>query len=547
MISWIQRTFQHHFRIVFGVMLAVLIISFIMTIGAVPGIGNGNDRVASHEFFGHNLTTDMPRLTEDAYISIELQIGAAGGLDQAEVQKYALQRVACLHLADQQHIPSPTSAEVTEFIKTLRPFAGADGKFDSNRYDAFRASLANNPLGSEGDFVRVIQEDVRSFKVQELLDGPGYVLPADVKDQLAHADTSWTIASATVDYASFHPAIAPSEADIAKFFQQNDFRYQIPPRVLASYISFPASNYAGGVAVTDAEVRAYYEANRAQFPLPAKKKPDPAADLAAARPKVEAALKLQRAQNAAVKAASDAAYDLYSDKVAEGPALDGYLSAHKLKLKPLAPFTRDAGPAELGGGSEVAEAAFRLNSDRYFSEALAVPSGAALLIWKETQPAHNPLLLEVRDKVRNDFIENERRQQFAALGRTLKAQIETGLKAGAPFAKAAEAAAAAASVKVEVKTLPDFTLRTRPKDLNDTVMSAFAHLEKGQLSDMTMTADKGYLVYVVGKKSPDLTAANPRFVETRAQLAAYTARLASREYLAQIVENEEKRSEPTVK
>jgi len=33
MISWIQRSFQHHFRMVFGVLLAVTIISFIFTIG----------------------------------------------------------------------------------------------------------------------------------------------------------------------------------------------------------------------------------------------------------------------------------------------------------------------------------------------------------------------------------------------------------------------------------------------------------------------------------------------------------------------------------
>ena len=551
MISWIQRTFQHHFRIVFGVMLAVLIVSFIMTIGAVPGIGNGHERVANHDFFGHNLTTDLPRLAEDAYISIELQIGSPAGLDQAEVQGYALRRVACLHLADQLHLPAPTAVEVTEFIKTLRPFAGPDGRFDSNRYDAFRASLGNNPLGSEADFARVIQEDVRAIKVQELLDGPGYVLPADVRDMLAHADTSWTIATAAVDYASFHPAIAPTELDLVKFFQQNDFRYQIPPRVVASYIPFATTNYLAGVTVTDDEVRAYYDANRAQFPAPASKdkakKPDATADFAAARPHVEAALRLQRAQSAAVKAASDVAYDLYSDKVAEGRPLEQYLAAHKLDLKPLAPFTRDAGPAELGGGSELAEAAFRLNSDRYFSEALAVPSGGAIVIWHETQPAHNPLLAEVRDKVKTDYIENEKRQQFAAIGRTLKAQIEARLKSGATFAQAAAAAGAAAAVKVEVKTLPAFTLRARPKELNDTVASAFAHSEKGQVSDMTMTADKGYLVYTLDKQTPNPTASNPRYVETRAQLAAYTAHLASREYLAQIVEDEEKRGESAAK
>jgi peptidyl-prolyl cis-trans isomerase D len=41
MISWIQRTFQHHFRTIFAILLALTIISFIFTIGASPGIGRG--------------------------------------------------------------------------------------------------------------------------------------------------------------------------------------------------------------------------------------------------------------------------------------------------------------------------------------------------------------------------------------------------------------------------------------------------------------------------------------------------------------------------
>ena len=44
MISWIQRSFQQHFRIIFGILLAVTIISFIFTIGASPGIGRAGPK-----------------------------------------------------------------------------------------------------------------------------------------------------------------------------------------------------------------------------------------------------------------------------------------------------------------------------------------------------------------------------------------------------------------------------------------------------------------------------------------------------------------------
>ncbi len=71
MIYWIQRTFQNHFKAVFMVLLSVTIVSFIVTIGATPGIGRADRRVVDNNFFGHNLSSqaDLERLLSDARIS----------------------------------------------------------------------------------------------------------------------------------------------------------------------------------------------------------------------------------------------------------------------------------------------------------------------------------------------------------------------------------------------------------------------------------------------------------------------------------------------
>src|SRR5438046_1492952 len=55
MISWIQRTFQQHFKAVFIGLLAITIASFIFTIGAAGGIGRADRTVLKREFFGYNL------------------------------------------------------------------------------------------------------------------------------------------------------------------------------------------------------------------------------------------------------------------------------------------------------------------------------------------------------------------------------------------------------------------------------------------------------------------------------------------------------------
>lgn len=560
MITWIQRYFAHHFKTIFAVLLATTIISFIFTIGASPGIGRGDRRVVDREFFGYNLSLqdDQQRLMGDAGLSANLQLGGMGNLEGDQIQNYAFQRAASLHLADEWHIPASTAAEVTEHIKTLRMFAGQDGQFDPKAYATFRDNLKTNTRGvTEAEIFRVIASDVRAKKVQDLLAGPGYVLPSDIKLQLSRADTSWTLATATADYTTYAPAIKPTDAELAKFFDENSFRYEIPPSVVASYIDFSSLGYIGGVTVTEADARAFYDANPSRFPKPAEVKPadpkatppkaDPAADFAAVRGLVESTLKLERAQKLALKAASDTAVALYEaklDQTPAGPALDQFLAARKLALKPLAPFTRESGPAELGGPGEIATEAFKLGktANRYISEALPAPVGAVLLVWRDQQPARKPALTEVREKVSADFTENEKRKRFVDLGKTIKSQLEARVKAGDTPEQAA--AAVNAGVKLEVKTLPAFTLRTRPQDLDYSVLSALERLEKGQVSDMVINADKGLFVFALDKKAPDLSEANPQFVETRNQIAAYNSRLGGNAYLSELVEKELKKSEP---
>jgi peptidyl-prolyl cis-trans isomerase D len=559
MISWIQREFQHHFRTIFAVVLVVTIVSFIVTIGATPGVGRVDRQVVVRDFFGHNLSSpaDVQQLLTDARLSVELEAGEMG-MNEEQLKDYAFQRAAALHLADQLHLPAATSVELEGYIRNLRVFADDKGQFDAQRYASFRANLQTNGGLTEGDVARVLSDDVRMGRVQHLLEGPGYVLPGDVADQLARTDTSWTIGIATVDYASYQPEISPSDADLGKFYDQNAFRYEIPPRVVASYVDFPAAGFQSQVTVTDDEVRASYDANPARFPAPAKTPPaktpaaanisapaaNPAADFAAVKPQVEAALKQDKARQLAAKAASDVAFALYENKVAAGTALDGFLASRQLALKPLAPFTQQAGPAELGGSSDLADAAFKLTSDRYFSEAFPTPTGAAIVIWKQTLPARKPLLSEVRAKVLADYREGERRRRFVDLGHTLHDALASRLKAGASFPQAAAAAAAGSSVKIDAKVLPAFTLHTPPAGLDDTVAATLEHLGQGQVSDMEVAADKGYLVYALDKKLPAVSASNPRLVEVRAQLAAYSAQGTAAGYFTEMASQELKRIEP---
>ena len=94
--------------------------------------------------------------------------------------------------------------------------------------------------------------------------------------------------------------------------------------------------------------------------------------------------------------------------------------------------------------------------------------------------------------------------------------------------------------------LPAFTLRTRPPELDSAIVGALERLEKGQVSDMMTTPEKGIFVYAVDKQTPDLSDTNPQYAATKTQLGAFTASVTSAAILSEIVEKEIARTEPKI-
>ncbi|MDD2762490.1 MAG: peptidyl-prolyl cis-trans isomerase [Opitutaceae bacterium] len=557
MISWIQRSFQHHFRLVFLIMLVAMAVPLIWVFNASSGVGRAGPKILKQQFFGHDLT--KPGTSEllfgDASLSVQLQAGfpAFNSIDSAQLQQYGLQRVAALALADQLKIPEPTKDDIAGFIKGLAAFAGPDGQFDASRYAAFRDNLRTNPRVSEGDIARVLSDDTRITRLEELLGGPGYVLPGEIRHQLARSDSAWDIAVATVDYAAFKPEISAGDDALKRFFEDNAFRYDVPPRVAVDYIEFRTADFMGAVTLNDNEVRAYYDENSARFPRPEQKvtgddkKPEaalqhnPDADFAAVRPQVEQALRVERAQRRAAKAAADLTVVIYEQRLKPlTPAFEEFLAQGKFTLRSVAPFYRETVPPDLGWTPQVVEQALRLTADHPVSDALPTVTGSLVLFWHDTLPSYRPEFVQVRERVATDYKENERRKRFVEFGRTVRSQLEGRLKAGDPF----DQASATIEPKLETKTYPPFLYRQPPQAIDVTVYRALERLGRGQVSDMLLSEDKGYFIYVKDRKLPDLTETNPQYAATRAQLARLDAGLSQGLYLRELVAQELKKSRP---
>ncbi len=549
MITWIQRTFQKHTKLVFLFLLFAITIPFVFTIGAAPGIGKAGNKVKEQMFFGVNLGNeeDARRVMSDGNLSAQLKAGY-NALEGAQLQQFALQRVAGLAVADEIHLPAPTADQIAKYVLTLRAFQDQTGQFDQKRYTSFGDSLKGGSGLTTADVNRVLRDDARLEQLAKVIGGPGYVQAPDIQQQLIRADSSWTIQVATLDYAAFTPALTATDDLLKKFHEENSFRYEVPARPRLSYVEFKYPDFLPSTAPTEAELRAFYTANIASFPVPPEAdKKDAVPPTGAAgdnfpkvRAQVEAALKNLAANRLATKAANDLTVALFEQKLtANSPELAAFLAAQRRPAAGITPFAPDLPPADLPWLASYAEPISRLTKERFFSDPLPTENSIVVLLWNDSLPGYKPSFTEVRERVAADYKEGERRKLFSERGRTLRTQLQTAAKTGA-----ASFATAATAEKLDVKSYANFTLRQPPKDLPYSALSALQSLAPGEVSAMMATNEQGILVYVQEKKLPNLTPDNPRYAEIQKQLMLFTAGNNENAYLGGLVEAELKKSKP---
>lgn len=543
MITWIQRYFHKHFKFVFLLILATMAIPLVVIFSPSSGAGRTGNRINERRFFNVNLgnETQAGRVFTDGSLSAQLKAGY-NALQGAQVQQYALQRIAGLAVCEELHLPAPTADQVARYVTTLRAFQNESGQFDQLRYTAFGDSLKTSKSVTTADVNRVLRDDTRLDQLAKIVGGPGYVLPRDIRAQLIRGESAWTVQVATLDYAAFNPAIATGEDALKKFFDENAFRYEVPVRPRLSAVEFKHADFLPPGGPTEEEMRKFYNANQASFPVPAEATPAaaPVDNFPKVRAQVETAMKDGLSARLATKAANDLTVAIYNAKfTANSPELAAFLAAQHRPAVAIPPFAPDAPPAGQPWLANYADQIAHLSPERFFSDPLPTPTSVVVLLWNETLPAYKPLFAEMHDRVLADYKDAEKRRLFIERGRTLHAQLQAAAKAGpAGFAPAA------AAEKLDVKSYANFTLRKPPQDLPYPAVSALVSLAAGDVSDMIATGDQGLFVYTQEKKLPDLTPGNPRYVELQQQLMAFTAGADENAYLGDLVERELKKSTP---
>ena len=538
MITWMQTKFGKHHKVFLWCILVVIVVAFVLTIGAVPR-GQATRGQGPRMLFGVNLNDQEQMVALQQSVALSLAWQRHQARSDEEVQQALLGRLALLSLADQWGVPMPTEAQKAALVQKLPLFQSDTGQFDPVLYQKFLDELQLRPVEERNLVADTLAQNWRLEQVLGVLGGPGYALPFSAEVQAALRDTTWDLEVASLDYSKFTPKVTVTDAVLQTMFNRDSARFKKPAETTLSYARFTAP--ASTATPTAADLQAFVKADPKDFP----DVKDPAKlDAKTTAAATAAFLKAQDVQNAGalaqnfVKALSD-------QGVTRGtPAFDALLQKFNVTVAALPPvIDGKPAPADSPVSDKILQAvAPTLNAQNYFSDPVPLTDGAAVLFFESATPAHNPEFAEARADVAAAYTEEEKTRQFEAKGEELQAALTKALAAGQSFQNAATA------LGLTVKPYAKVNFSDPPADMDYDLLAALANpnaagvplilaLKPGEVSTMQPTPDAGQFVYIAKRDIPALTADSPTAVASLKTMQSQEKNMSTDAILAPILNN----------
>ena len=552
MISWLQTNFQKHFRVLFIVLLGVIIVAFVFTIGAAPGIGDGRNQDRNIQFFGNEFSTDSQRqeFFNAAYYSALL---TGGPLNQDQLTQYAFNRAAALHLADLHNIPGPNSEQLTEHIQQLGMFQGPDQTFSREAYVRFRDEIRTSGNISEGALSLIIADDYRVNKVFDGLSSPGFVLESEVIQDLVLDQTVWSVNVAEYDFANFSPEIDYSEEKLEAFYVQNSFRYASPTRRTISFVEFEALDHIAEVEFTEENLQDYFSRNSYKYTKTIEAPPseDPEAEPAApitepatfeeSRDQVEFDFKLEEAKKIGQTKAENLALALVEADNALGTTdslsterIESLIEKRGYQTKRTTPFARNETPIGLNWSQNLIALSFQLTENHIYSQPVIEGDSTFVLYLESENEEFVPNFKTVEPRVRENYAEDEARRLRSSKGQ----ELADALKA----VDASSFKAEAESRGLTVSEYNEFKRRDTIEGLDAGLIFSASELEEDGVSDVTIREDKAYIVQVTKKEIPEITSDDEEYTTRMETLKSNYAQYSVSQYISKLTNDELVRS-----
>jgi PPIC-type PPIASE domain len=299
--------------------------------------------------------------------------------------------------------------------------------------------------------------------------------------------------------ASNYLASVPTTPEqVGQFYTNQMARYRLPERVQVNYVKYPLSNFLAEAQQELDQITNLTEMIEARYLELGTNYFSEAKSPEEAKQKIREMALNESALIAARKKAVEFASEVFNQTPVNPDNLVTLAKARGLTPLVSPPFSKEEPPAGFDVRADFLRAAFALNDDEPFSQALIGADGVYLISLNKRLPSEIPSLETIRDQVTQDFRFNEA-VMLARKAAMDFAATATNITSGPAFA------AACAIAKVKSVTLPPFALNTRKLEQveNHVSLSQFKQVAFGtppsQMSQLQGTADGAYAVFVQGK------------------------------------------------
>lgn len=491
MIGFFQNSMAKHHKLMFGVLLVFIVVSFVFYTGS----GSAADLLGMRrrsKIMGVDLTNAE---AVAPYRAGTLLASAGGRITNQDI----FQRIFMVKTAEAYQIPEPTQEQLSAYL--------AEQGMTAELIDTIERNY-----GISEDVLRT--SVIHSWKIQQFLQAFGNVpsvFESDVELFWNELNTSWKVEFATLDaLAADTKSRAPNDEQLAEFYAARKENWRIAELVKFSYAKVvPAADAAEKIAdPSDFELTAFVsEKNGGDADATASA-------IATNRAALVAEWKKSQALDACAAELSNTLYEkLPTDSVS--PRQDDFaeiLEKSELGFVEIPAFPRDKIPADAPVPAAILNSVVSgLNETLWRTDAIPAGDAVYVVLLRGTDPSRVPALDEIKAEVASAWTLADRQKQFLDVAREKGEALSKAVADGKAFTQAATEL----GFKTDVPAA--FTIQSIPSAYAESdVVSLLKSTPDGAVSPMFLLGnDRAAFAKTVSKTVPAIDKNSENFKNVR--------------------------------
>jgi PPIC-type PPIASE domain/SurA N-terminal domain len=379
--------------------------------------------------------------------------------------QFTLNRIVLRHEAERLGI-KPTSAEIADYVRGLRPFRGPNG-FDPKKFDEFTQTLLPANGFSEAQLEELAIDELCLQRIKQL------------------------VAS----------AVTISESQSKTEYQQ------LYGKLFVSVVKLRGEDFAREIKISDDDIKKYYESHKAEYKTDEKRKVEYITFvLSDEQKKLTGKERIDVLQKLA-----DRANDFNQALLEKGAEFHQVAAKFQLPVNSTGEFTVSAPDPKFKGDAQLATSAFQLTQQEPTGDAVQGPDGFYVLHLLAVNEARPLTLEEAKPKISEAIKRNRARELVLNKGAQVVRELRESLASGAPLPSALEKLNIKAE-KIEPFTLADEldptegarTPKEKPPEYV-AIKNAVVNLQPGDVSEFFPWEEGGIVAIVEKREPPDET------------------------------------------